>query len=125
MNNIQKRFLLFLIGCMGVRSFLVYLAKNINIDYLPYMGYIALIISFGFTLIYLTNSRKTGREVLGDNIWWNDLRPIHALTYGIFAYLAINKNNSAWIILLIDVLIGLFGFLTFHYTEGNFDKLFL
>ena len=27
------------------------LAKNINIDYLPYMGYLSLIISFGFMFI--------------------------------------------------------------------------
>ncbi len=125
MNNIQKRFLLFLIGCMGIRFFLVYLVKNIDVDYLPYMGYIALIISFGFMFIFLTGSRKTGREVIDDKIWWDNLRPIHALTYGLFAYLAINKNNTAWMILLIDVLFGLFSFLIFHYTEGNYNQLLL
>jgi hypothetical protein len=122
--NLQKRFLLFLIGCMGTRFFLVYLAKNISIDYLPYMGYIALIISFGFMFIFLTGSRKTGTEVMGDKIWWNNLRPLHATLYGLFAYFAITKNNNAWKILLVDVLIGLFSFLTFHYTKGNFSKLF-
>ena len=124
MNNIQKRFLLFLVGCMGVRFFIVYLAKNINIDYLPYMGYISLIISFGFMFIFLTGSRKTGPEVNGEKIWWNNLRPIHSILYGLFAYLAITKNNKAWVVLLVDVLIGLFSFLTFHYNEGNFNKIF-
>ncbi len=123
MNNIQKRFLLFLIGCMGTRFFLVYLSKNINIDYLPYMGYVALIISFSFMFIFLTGSRKTGTEVMADKIWWNNLRPIHSILYGLFAYLAINKNSKAWIILLIDVLIGLTSFLIFHYNEGNYAKL--
>jgi hypothetical protein len=88
------------------------------------MGYIALIISFGFMFIFLTGSRKTGKEVMGEKIWWNDLRPIHSILYGLFAYFAITKNNNAWIVLLVDVLIGLFSFLTFHYTEGNFSKLF-
>jgi hypothetical protein len=124
MNNIQKRFLLFLVGCMGVRFFFVYLAKNINIDYLPYMGYLSLIISFGFMFIFLTGSRKTGPEVNGEKIWWNNLRPIHSILYGLFAYLAITKNNKAWVVLLVDVLIGLFSFLTFHYNEGNFNKIF-
>ena len=32
MNNIQKRFLLFLIGCIGVRSLFVVIAKNIDIS---------------------------------------------------------------------------------------------
>ncbi len=36
MNTIQKRFLLFLIGCIGTRSLFVYLAKNANTTYLPY-----------------------------------------------------------------------------------------
>ena len=87
------------------------------------MGYIALIISFGFMFIFLTGSRTTGPEVNGEKIWWNNLRSLHASLYGLFAYFAITKNNNAWKILLVDVLIGLFSFLTFHYTEGNFSKL--
>ena len=86
MDNIQKRFLLFLFGCMGMRLFLVYIAKNINTIYLPYLGYLALIPAFGFISIYLTGSRKTGPEVFGDQIWWNDLRPIHSLLYFLESY---------------------------------------
>ena len=106
MDNIQKRFLLFLFGCMGVRLFLVYIAKNINTIYLPYLGYLALIPAFGFISIYLTGSRKTGPEVFGEQIWWNDLRPIHALLYFLFAYNAITFNTNSWIYLLIDVIFG-------------------
>lgn len=123
MNDIMKRFMLFLIVCMCARFFLVYLAKNININYLPYLGYFAAILSIGFMYIFLTGSRKTGREVLGGKIWWNNLRPFHSILYGIFAYLAITKNKNAWKVLLVDVLIGLFSFLIFHYNEGNFAKL--
>ena len=63
MNNIQKRFLLFLIGCIGIRSLFVIVAKNSDIKYLKYMGYLALLPAFGFIYIYLTGSRKTGEEV--------------------------------------------------------------
>jgi hypothetical protein len=42
-NNTQKRFLLFLIGCIGARSLFVIIAKNISLNYLPYLGYLALI----------------------------------------------------------------------------------
>ncbi len=124
MNNITKRFLLFLIGCMGTRTFFVYLAKNINIEYLPYMGYVAIIIAIGFMYLFITGSRKTGREVLGDKIWWDKLRPVHAIMFTMFGYLAITKSNNAWIVLLIDVLFGLFSFLFFHYKKGNFELLF-
>jgi len=123
MNNLQKRFLLFLIACIGTRILFVIISKYIPNNYLPYLGYLALLPMIGFSLIWITNSRKTGAEVMGDKIWWNDLRPIHALLYGLFAYNAINKNENAWIYLLIDVIIGLVSFLRHHYLEGNFAKL--
>jgi hypothetical protein len=124
MNNIQKRFLLFLIGCIGTRSFFVYLAKYINIEYLPFLGYLALLPTIGFIYIFLTGSRDTGLEVFGDKIWWNNLRPLHALLYGLFAYNAINKNLFAWKFLFIDVIIGLSAFLSFHFIHGDLKLLF-
>ena len=124
MNTIQKRFLLFLVGCIGTRSLLVYLAYKINKTYLMYLGYIALLPAIGFFYIYFTDSRKTGAEVFGDKIWWNDLRPIHGLLYTLFAYNAIIGNLNAWIYLLVDALFGLTSFLIFHYYNGDFDKLF-
>jgi hypothetical protein len=125
MNNIQKRFLLFIFGCIGIRTLFVIIAKNIDMKFLPYLGYIALLTAAGFIYIFVTGSRKTGVEVFGDKIWWNDLRPLHALMYSLFAYNAINKNQNAWIFLLIDVIIGLISFLTFHYKNGDFSKLWV
>ena len=124
MNNIQKRFLLFLIGCIGTRSVFVLLAKNIGTQYLPYLGYLALLPAIGFLYIYFTGSRQTGAEVFGDKIWWNNLRPLHSLLYFLFAYNAIIGNKQAWIYLLVDVLIGLISFLVFHFRNGDFSKLF-
>ncbi len=123
MNDIQKRFLLFLFGCIGTRFLFVYLAKTTNKTYLQYMGYLALFPAFGFFYIYFTNSRKTGAEVFGDKIWWNDLRPIHGSLYLLFAYNAIIGNSNAYQFLLVDVLFGLTRFLLFHYFDGNIKKL--
>jgi len=123
MDNLQKRFLLFLIGCIGSRSLLVIIAKNIQTKYLKYMGYLALLVSFGFMYIFLTGSRETGAEVFGEKIWWNNLRPLHSLLYFLFAYNAIIGNRNAWIYLLIDVVIGLISFSIFHYRNGDFSKL--
>lgn len=122
MNDIQKRFLLFLFGCILIRTILVIIAKN-NIDLLPIMGFFSLIISFGFLYIYANDLRKTGDEVFGNKIWWNNLRPIHGLLYGLFGIFALYKEPNSWIILLIDVIIGLSSFLRFHYNEGNFAYL--
>jgi len=123
MNNIQKRFLLFLIGCMGARFMLVYLAKETNKTFLMYMGYIAIIPALGFFYLYFSGKRQTGDEVFGDKIWWNKLRPIHGLLYSLFAYNAIIGNNNSWKYLLVDVLVGLSSFLIYHYNNGDFSKL--
>ena len=63
MNDMQKRFALFLFGCIGVRSLFVYIAKTTNVQYLPYLGYLALLPAIGFSYIYLTGTRQTGAEV--------------------------------------------------------------
>jgi hypothetical protein len=123
MDDIKKRFLLFLIGCMGTRSILAIVAKMTPVAYLPILGYIALIPAIGFIYLFLSGARTTGAETFGAKIWWNNLRPVHALLYILFAYAAINKNPNAWFVLAVDVLLGLFSFLTHHYMEGNFAKL--
>ena len=124
MKNIQKRFLLFLIGCIGVRTLFAYIAKTINPEYLPYLGYLAILPALGFMYIYFSGSRKTGGEVFGEKIWWDDLRPIHALLYSAFAYRAINQNSDAWVFLAMDVVLGLTGFLYHHYNQGSFSEVF-
>jgi len=114
-ETIEKRFVAFLFGCIGTRLLLVFIAKNINNSLLPYLGYLSILPATGFLFIYLTGSRKTGPEVSGEKIWWNNIRPIHSLLYFMFAYSAIMKKNYSWIFLLIDVLFGLLMFSLNHY----------
>lgn len=123
MDDLKKRMLLFLFGCIGTRILFVYIAKNIGLRFLPLLGYLALLPMIGFIYIYLTGSRQTGAEVFGGKIWWNNLRPVHALLYGLFAYYAINRAGFAWKFLLADVLIGFFAFMMYHYYHGDFAKL--
>ena len=93
-------------------------------QYLPYLGYLALLPAIGFSYIYLTGTRQTGAEVFGSKIWWNKLRPIHAILYFLFAFGAIKKIHYSWIFLLIDVIFGLISFLTYHYLQGDYKYLF-
>ena len=123
MNDVQKIFLLFLIGCIGVRSLFVVLAKYANKTYLKYFGYLALAPAIGFMYIYLSGTRNTGGGVFGEKIWWNDLRPIHSILYFLFAYYAITGNKQAWIFLLVDVFISFISFLAHHYSNGDFNKI--
>jgi hypothetical protein len=115
-NNFQFKFtkvILLFSMCIIVRIFLVILAKNINTKYLPILGYLALIPAFGFLYRYLSGTRKTG--ILGQPSWWNNLRPIHALLYLLFAIYAINKSDKSYILLLIDVIIGIMAFIIYHF----------
>tara|TARA_B100000131_G_scaffold300802_1_gene322472 strand:+ start:16 stop:390 length:375 start_codon:yes stop_codon:yes gene_type:complete len=123
MNTIQKRFLAFLLLCIPVRIGFVFIAKKVDIKYLPYLGYLAILPAIGFAYIYIFGKRKTGGETFGQKIWWNNLRPLHSILYFIFAYLALKKSNNAYIILLLDVIIGLISFVIYHYSVGSFRKL--
>jgi len=120
MKDIHKRMLMFLVGCIGTRSLLVYIAKTVDLQYLPYLGYLALLPAVGFMYIFVTGIRKTGLEVFGEKIWWNNLRPVHALLYALFSYNAIHKNRESWKFLLADVVFGLVNFLWHHYSIGSF-----
>ena len=122
MNNLHKRYLLFLVGCMGTRLAFALLAKNVSLDYLPYVGALATIPVVGWLYIIFVGKRDTGAEVFGEKIWWKDLRIIHTLLYAYFAYLAFNKDRRSWLVLLADVLFGFSAFIIHHFVIGESVK---
>ena len=115
MIDIHKRYLLFLLGCMPVRSYFTYYVKNSDENTLKYLSIIGIILAIGFMVIYITGMRKTGAEVFGGKIWWNNLRPVHALLFGTFGYLAYTGHKDAYIPLALDTTIGLIAFIFYHY----------
>ena len=117
-TDLSKNKLFFLVGCFGCRLILAYVSKTIDIKYLPYIGYGCGIISICFAIIFLFKLRKSGPE--NRNIWWNNLRPVHSILYGLFAYHAINKKKYSWIFLMIDALFGLSMYLIFNFTKYRF-----
>jgi hypothetical protein len=120
MTPLQKRISLFLFGCIPTRLALVALAAYSPIAYLPLVGLIGLIISIGFLYLYFTGKRTTGPETMGAPIWWMPFRIIHGLLYLLFALLAFNKVKKAYVVILIDTLIGLLLFLNHHIREPRF-----
>ena len=122
MNNIQKRFILFLFGCIVIRSLFVYISYKYT-NFLPLFGILALIPVIGWLNILFFNPRETGPEVFGEKIWWKNIRIIHMLLYFLFAILALTSFKKSWVILLIDVCIGLLAFLIHHYSVGDFKLL--
>ena len=100
----------FLVGCIGTRLALVWVAWWLgaaHTEWLPTAGWIALLPAVGFMAIWSLGLRRTGGEVLGERIWWDAWRPLHALFWGAFAAAAISGHTWAWQILLADVLLGL------------------
>jgi hypothetical protein len=112
MSPLQKRALLFLLGCVPARLALVLAALR-----LP-TGLVAAglaIPAAGMALIYATGARKTGAETLGAPIWWNQLRPVHAGAYALAAGLLLRRRRAAaaWV-LGADVAFGLVAFVVHH-----------
>ncbi len=105
--------------CIIVRIALVVAACMLPTRLLPYMGALALLPAAGFAYIYANGLRKTGVEVGGGRIWWDNLRPIHATLYAAFAVMALCKLRVAFVPLLIDVLIGLVAFVA-RYRQVNY-----
>ncbi len=111
--------LIFLIGCIGTRLFLVYIAWFLiqkPAIYLKIMGLLFFISAMSLIIIFLNDWRKTGIETNNKPIWWNKLRPIHALFFILFSYSVMFKETRkhAWKFLLADTLIGLGAHLRHH-----------
>ena len=119
MNDLQKRFYLFIFGCIGVRTLFTVAAAYASVSTLHIMGILALIPVLGWLNIMLFGERDTGPEVFGGRIWWQNLRPVHTLLWAGFAYRAIRGITSAYRLLAVDTFIGLCAFLIHHYRNGE------
>ena len=119
MNHLQKRFYLFIFGCIGVRTLFTVAAAYATVPVLHMMGILALIPVIGWLHIMLFGERDTGPEVFGGRIWWQNLRPFHTLLWTGFAYSAIRGIASAYQLLVIDTVFGLGAFLFHHYQNGD------
>ena len=118
LSVIQKRLLTFLIACIGARLLLVLIVKNINKNYLPFLGYLGLLIAFGFIFNFINHKDKG--STFGQKAWWSFMRPVHAVFYLWFSCLAFKRSRDSYIPLLLDVLVGLMAFLNYHYHAGSF-----
>lgn len=93
---------LFLLGCIGTRLALTGAAFH----HPAVIGAAALLASVGMLSIYLFKLRPSGWEA-GGPIWWDHLRPLHAALLGLFAMMALTGVHGAWIVLLLDTMVGL------------------
>jgi len=111
MTSIVNRKRLFMFGCVPIRVFLIYIAKKASRDQLRLLSIPALLISISF--IYQQKKKKKN-GFFGGLVWWH--RNIHALIWFIFAILAFRKIQSAYIVLIFDLIIGIISFIHNYYN---------
>lgn len=110
----KTRQLLFLLGCLGVRSGLAFLAYKTPEKYLYWFGILGLVLAIGFLRAIIVN-RKHGPEMLGnDPIWWGKWRYFHLVLWLSVSIVAFSKKKWVWVLLAVDVVVGLLAF-TLHY----------
>jgi hypothetical protein len=119
MNDLQKRILLFLFGCVPFRLWLVHLARSLSLERLRVMGILAMIPMVGFLYLYATHSRLQGAETFQQPIWWHPLRIVHFMLYLLFVVTVFTKPESAWLPLMTDVVIGTIAFVMKHTASAN------
>lgn len=124
MNDVQKRFILFLLLCIPIRFYISYSLKKLNNKNKNIFTLVTLIIGLGFFTIYVGNFRKKGGETFNENIWWNYLRPFHSFMYIYTSYLIYNNDKHSHLIIFYDTIIGIISFLIYHNNNNNFNKLF-
>lgn len=110
------RTLLFFVVCIGVRFLIAFGIRNTTNPKYATIG--LSLVALGFASVYTFELRKSGFETFGEpNIWWDQLRPVHAGLYGIAAmYTARGQQEMAFRALVFDTLMGTFatGYRRFH-----------
>ena len=120
------RNLIFLIFCIGLRSFLLYLAYNYkdNTKYSKILAILLLAPALGFIYLYINEKRMNAPE--GGNLtWWANLRIIHAILYLNYSFGTFLDIKESFVFLFIDVILGLSVFILYRFLNINFFNLFI
>jgi len=110
MTSIANRKRLFIFGCLPIRLFLIYIAKKASITQLRLLSIPAFLIS----IVFIYQQKKGGNGYFGGPVWWH--HSIHALLWMIFAVLAFRKIQSAYIVLVVDLIVGVISFINNYYN---------
>ena len=114
------RILIFIFGCLVIRSIFVlgsYKILKHNYKFLRMvMSILALWIGISFLMQYKRH-KKVG--AFGGPAYWHPFRLVHGVTYVVFGLLAMANVKQAYLILLLDLLIGLLVF-----TNNYFLKIY-
>lgn len=113
----RQRIPLFLLGCIGLRLGIAEGVRRSPLNARKVISVFYILAGLGMMYFYVTGARQVGPETGGGPIWWDNIRPLHALLYGIFAAMAFSDNQQSWIVLYADVALGIMAW-TAHQTAA-------
>ena len=114
MMTVERRRALFLLGCIPLRLIIAILPIYLDKSYLLYYGLLLSLPMFGFFYLYFNNLRLNASES-GGMTWWSEFRLLHASLYMCAVIYAFQGKRTAWIPLMLDVVIGMLLFLHNHF----------
>ena len=97
----SRNLLVFLLACLPARLGAAYAAYQFP-AWLPWMGLLAAIVAINWLFGSFSH---TG--FFGGKVWWASMRPVHACIYLVFAAMAFAKVPQAYLLLVLDALVGL------------------
>ena len=106
--------------CVAVRATFAYVATIDNDDLRVTIGLFALAGAFGFLERageYL-DPNYTQKGLFNQDLWWNKMRYVHAAMYALFGAMVLGVGGRpewAWVVLVVDVCIGIVAFLNKHW----------
>ena len=104
---------MFLFGCIPSRFYWLIFSLNSQ-THLKIAGLYCFYLYLDFYTFTLLEHEKLA-ETIGAPIWWNHLRPVHALLYLVSAIMALQENKRAYMPIVIDTLFGLVAFTCYHF----------
>ena len=107
-TTVQQRIILFLFGCLLIRSIPIYIIIKSK-DRQNWIIIFYLIVGLSLLYQYFYNKSKYG--FFGGLVWWHNLRLFHGLLYLLFILLYLNQVDKAYYLLIFDLIIGLYFFI--------------
>lgn len=114
----EQSYLLFFLACIPVRLMIAlaaYATQFYSHKLYLYFGIVALSIAAGFFIVHFQKLRPQG--ILKQPAWWDPLRLVHGTLWalaGIIMLLSSKHQDKAWIVLIVDALLGAVFFLAHH-----------
>ena len=108
-----RKYVLFLLICIPARIGIAYLSylfsdpRHRGIVSHLFAAVLGITALAWLGLFFGIISRGEGFEAAGNRIWWNYLRPVHALLYILYIAHYAAKRENGWIFMAADPVIGL------------------